>query len=800
MSIDSNLTARTKVAIALASLGYYLGAKIGFALTFHPHPVSTLWPPNSILLSALLLVPSRLWWLIILAALPAHLAAQLQGNVPPAMILCWFVSNSCEALIGAGLTRRLVGENLQFDSFRKVSVFLICATFTAPFVSSFIDSAFVILNHFGTEPYWSIWRMRFFSNVLATLTLVPVIVIWATTNIFMLRKLTIRQYVEAGILSVLLLFVTTNVFSQFRGLGTDSVLLYAPLPFLLWAAVRFGVGGVSTLILAVALIAIWQAIHGLGPFSTESAVDNALSIQLFLIVISIPLMYLAAVIQERKQTEKALRKNEERLHLALSAAKMGIWDWNMETDRGAWSDESRRILGIEDATMKISPETFLSRIYGEDRARVSGAIMQSTTDAGTYEVEFRVLQPDKTIRWVLGKGQVLYDNQGKAIRMVGVNIDITDRKLAESALKSSEERFSKAFRSSPDALVISRQSDGRIIEVNERWEIIFGYRREEVVGKNMSELGLFRLEEDPQILLKAPVSIRDLRMILRTKRNEFRHTVVARERLEVGGEACWITIIRDITDQLRAESEAKEQREQLAHLTRVSILGELSGALAHELNQPLTAILSNAQAAQRFLSQNPIDLKEVREILDDVISEDVRAGKVIQRLRALLRKGEAQFLPVDLNELTQEVLGLAHSELVKNHITVSTQFNPGLPQVSGDRVQLQQVLLNLIVNASDAMISTEPSERSLIVCSEPNEGEKVHLSISDLGTGILGDPNRVFEPFFTTKQHGLGLGLAICRSIVRSHGGNLWGQNNPDRGATFHIALPAISSNVQPSS
>src|SRR5436305_8434805 len=174
------------------SLAYFLGAKIGFALTLRPHPVSVLWPPNSILLAALLLTPIRIWWLILLAAFPAHLAAQLQSGVPPTMILCWFISNSCEALIGAGCIRYFIDRPVRFDRLRNVGIFCLFAAFLGPFLSSFVHAAFVAANHWGADSYWQVWRIRFSSNVLAALTLAPLIVTWGADGITWLGNIRAR--------------------------------------------------------------------------------------------------------------------------------------------------------------------------------------------------------------------------------------------------------------------------------------------------------------------------------------------------------------------------------------------------------------------------------------------------------------------------------------------------------------------------------------------------------------------------------------------------------------------------------
>ena len=255
-----------------------------------------------------------------------------------------------------------------------------------------------------------------------------------------------------------------------------------------------------------------------------------------------------------------------------------------------------------------------------------------------------------------------------------------------------------------------------------------------------------------------------------------------------------LSIVRDITGRKLAELESDAQRRQLAHLSRVATLGELSGALAHELSQPLTAVLTNAQAARHFLDRTPLDVEQVRAALDDIIRNDKRAGTVIDRLRAMLRGGETARQPVDLSEVVREVIDLAYGELTSRRVTVKSALTPTIPPVLGDRVQLQQVVLNLVLNACDAMNATHTSVRQLVLSTTADDGF-VELAVSDRGPGIPdGQLERVFEPFVTFREDGLGLGLSISRSIVTAHGGSIRAENNADGGATFRCLLPVASA------
>jgi len=656
---------RTVVTGLLVFAAYYLGAKIGFALTFRPHPVSVLWPPNSILLAALLLTPVRIWWVLLLAAFPAHLAAQLQSNVPPTMILCWFISNSCEALIGAGCVRYLIDRPVRFDRLRNVGIFCFFAAFLGPFLSSFLDAAFVVINHWGQDSYWQVWRIRFTSNVLTALTLVPFIVSWSAEGIAWLGKIRRSRFLEAGLLLLGLLSVNTIAFYKFAPTA-DSALLYLPLPFLIWAAVRFGSRGASAAICTVGFLAIWSAGHGYGPFSTRSAEENALSIQMFLIVMSVPLMLLAAVIEERSKGETTLREREERISLAAESADLAFWTINFERKESWMSDNGRAIFNFG-PDEPLSRELFLSRVHPEDRNAVDEAIESARASSQTFEFEYRLLRPDGETRWLISRGRYGYNDRGGIRELIGVAIDVTA--------------------------------------------------------------------------------------------------------------------------QVKANLQLRLQREEMAHLSRVSSMGELTASLAHELNQPLSAIASNAAAGRRFLTQGSPEPKMFEELLADVAADARRASDIIHGIHDFVRKREGTRRLVNLNEIIREVLRLLHSDLLGRATFVEKQLDPSLPSVDADPVQLQQVLLNLLMNSLEAMHLTSTEKRRILI-STKCEADSVVTSVRDYGSGLPEeDMDKVFTHFYSTKPNGMGMGLTIVRSIIEAHGGKL-GAENADEGARFFFSLP----------
>jgi len=363
-------------------------------------------------------------------------------------------------------------------------------------------------------------------------------------------------------------------------------------------------------------------------------------------------------------------------------------------------------------------------------------------------------------------------------------------------LRASEHRFRAVVETVPSAILLVN-AEGVITLANAQAETVFRRAREELVGQTVETLVPERFQPSHSGLRQGYAKDAKARMMgtgrelyaRRQDGSEIPVEVALNPMHTEAGLSVLVSIV-DITERRNVERGTARQRDELAHLSRVAMLGELSGSLAHELNQPLTAILSNAQAAQRYLAQSPPRVDKLAEILADIVKSDHRAGAVIQRLRSLLRKEDAQRHPLDVNEVVEESLRLVRSDLVNRQVVVSTELAEALPAVSGDRNQLQQVLLNLVINGCDAM-DGRPANGWLMVRTQRTASGNVEFSVADSGAGIpQSDLERIFEPFVTTKSHGLGLGLAICRSIVEAHGGRLWATNNADCGATLHCEFP----------
>jgi PAS domain S-box-containing protein len=551
----------------------------------------------------------------------------------------------------------LVGTRPTLGTVREVVVFCGAAVL-APLLSSFLDAGFVRLVGWRDADYWSLWHARVFSNMLASLTFVPICLTWGAGPQSQLRRIADGNLLEAATLLVGLLGASFVAFDSGTG---DPASIYLPIPFLLWAALRFGPQMTTTAFIVVAFPVIWGAGHGHGPFFEAASRSDALSIQLFLISICVPMLLLAAVIEERRR---------------------------------------------------------------------------------------------------------------------------------------AEELFSTAFRESPDAIAISRRSDGRILQANERWLDLLGYERDELARGLIAPLATHVDDAGRKVLSalerEGSRSGDDVEVTVSDRAGTERHTLVRISAIALGGEPCVMTIVRDITTQRQAELQAHEHRQQLIHLSRVASLGDFSGALAHELNQPLTAILANAQAALRYLSRDPPDLTELRSTLTDIADADKRAGALIHHLRLLMKRGDEQFAAVDLNEVIRDVLEFLHGEVVRRDVDVQVSLAQGLPAVNGDRVQLEQLVLNLVSNAAEAVEQQASGRRTLELRTAACPASKVQLLVTDSGPGIPAESmERVFEPFFTTKQRGLGLGLPISLKIARAHGGNIVAERGASGGAIFRVVLPA---------
>ena len=825
---------------ALVGVAYYVGALVGFALKFPSHSPSALWPPNSILLAALLLLPTRQWWVVLLGAFPAHLLVQLPSGVPVVMSLAFFLSNSCEALLGAFLIRRSIDGPLRFDGLKSAGVFVLAAVVVAPFLSSFLDAGFVTLIGWREESYWHVWRARLPSNALAALAIPPVIVLWANDGPAWLRRVSTRQRAEALITIGGLLAVSALVFA-WGGSRRDAApaLLFLPLPFLLWAAVRFGPPATSASLLILIFVSIWGAAKGLGPFAALSPMQNVLSLQMFLLAISVPLIFLAAVIEERRKKEESLRESEERFRTMADTAPVLIW--TTDADKlctyvsQTWLDLTGRIFEEE------LGNGWADDIHPSDRDARLEAYAHCFDQRSPFTLEYRVRRHDGEYRWLLDKGTPRFASDGTFLGYIGSATDITERKRVEERLRvqhtvaqilaeaaTIEEATPRILRAMGECLGwdvgalwrVDREAEAlhcvelwhkASIEVPEFERV----SREFTFVPGLGLPGRVWSSLEPEYI---PDVVPD--------ENFPRGPIAEREGLHaafgfpilLGGEVLGVieffsreirqpdqellNVLATIGSQIgqfierkRAEEALREAQAELGRVARLTTMGALTASIAHEINQPLGAVVNNASACVRWLAAQ--NLEEARRSAEMVIEDGHRAAEIIGRIRALAQKAPPEKNWLDLNDTVRDVIALARSELQGHRVLLRAELRGDLPPILGDRIQLQQVLLNLMMNAIEAMSGVGEGQRELVVRSARDESKSVLVAVQDSGPGP--DPKsleRLFDAFYTTKAHGLGLGLSISRRIIEAHGGRLWATANAPRGAIFQFTLPVGEARV----
>jgi PAS domain S-box-containing protein len=780
--------------IGLLTLVYFAAGKLGLMLASLHASASPVWPPAGIALAALLLLGYRAWPAIFVGAFLVNVTTA--GNV--ATSLGVGSGNTLEALCGAWLVNRFVGGTTAFDRPQRVFKFALAAMVATIISPAFGVTSLALAGFADWTNYGAIWLTWWLGDITGDLLIAPLIILWSIAS---KRRWNRREAVEVGVLLLLLFVLGEAVFGGWLTISAkDYPIAFICGAIVIWTAFRFTQRETATGIFILSAIAIWGTLRGFGPFVGETENQSLLALQFWTAVLTITAMALSAGMAERRRADEAVRESEARINLAANAANLGLWVWNVRDDELWVTEKWRKLFGFA----KSEPVNFsqlVQRVHPEDRERMKRRVQHMLEHVGVdRESEYRIILPDGSTRWIAGYGGVGLDEHGKPTRARGVSRDITERKIAEEELRETQQRMELAASAAELGMWMWDIVHDEIW-ITDKGRALFGFTPSEKLDFDRFRNRLH--PEDRESVLKAVESS------LRTGaeyRSEYRAVlpngqirwIAGRGHVEFNGDGQPVRMrgaALDITRRKQAELEAACHRNAMAHLSRVTMLGELSGSLAHELNQPLAAILSNAQAAQQFLKEDVFDVNELRQILAEIVAEDKRAGEVIRHVRLLFRKGELG-QPVgnlDINDVVQDVLKLMRNDLANQGVIVQTDLAENLPVVQGDRVQLQQVLLNLMLNGCEAMIDCDSSERQLLITSGMENGA-VHVSVTDRGGRIPEETmERVFEPFFTTKADGMGLGLSVCHTIIEAHQGKICVRNNAEGGATFHFSLPALS-------
>ena len=762
------------IAALLAAVAYYVTARVGFFFALQPGPVSTLWMPNSILLATLLLVPRRSWWIVIVAVLPAHVASELQSGLPLPISLALFVSNSAQALIGAIGISYFVRDRLRFDRFRDLIVFVVFGAFLAPFLSSFLD-----VGTWRYASYWEIWRIRFLSNVLAAITLIPVIVTWADADLKSALKAPLRRWVEVALLTLGLLGVGIAVFVSHQLVPEKTPwLLYCPLVFLLWATVRFGPLGASTAVLVVMLLAIFGATHGQGPFVESSSAYNALSIQGFLIVIALPLLALAGVIDERRSAEDSSRRNEERLAMAMNAAQMGTWEWNIQDDTAKWSDETKRIFGFSPDDPEATNEEFYQLVHPDDRLFVEQAINRAVSEGTPYEAEFRIIHPDGSVRWVRGRGKVLLDDAGRPASMIGLNADITERKNAEAALLESNERNRAILRALPDMMFLQTR-EGTYLDFYARDHSQLLLPGEVFLGQNVRDvlppdLAAQVMDCVSRLNGKDETQVMEYSLKLGDQEKHYEARLVTAEGDHI------LSIIRDVTETRRAGDALRQSEERLLQSNRQirALAARLMRAqdsertrIAHLLHDDVSQNIAALGVALSRLKRKLTDRRP--EVVDELDGLGQQTNEITTQLRRLSHQLQPEVLEhlglvATLESQAEE---FSHEEKIKVSFKAEIKPDPIPLDIS---VCLYRVTLEALRNVS------RHSGANSVNITLREDNNFLTLEVSDPGCG--------FDVEKAKRESGIG--LASAEERVKLLQGTFEIRSKPAAGTTLIARVP----------
>jgi PAS domain S-box-containing protein len=506
-----------------------------------------------------------------------------------------------------------------------------------------------------------------------------------------------------------------------------------------------------------------------------------------------------ADLTERKQADEALRRSEAFLAKGQKLSQTGTFSWDFATEKFMWSDELYRIYEFEPGS-QVTFDKIATRYHPEDKAIIAGVAEQARLGVMSFDYAHRLLMPNGSIKHihVVAHGS---RNEAGRIEYFGAVQDETQRSLADEARRLSEGRWKRIVDNSAIGIAVA-DLEGRFEIANAAFQKLIGFTEEELREMNFIDIteSQFR-EHNSGLTLELLRGKRDQFNIEKQYRCKDGRVVWARNNVSLlpgpdGTPRNIMAIVEDISSRKAAEGSLRVTQARLARAAELATAAELSASIAHEINQPLSGIITNTNTCLRMLSADPPNVDGARETARRTLRDGNRASEIVTRLRALFDKKQPMLEMIDLNEAAQEVIALLSNGLQANHVVLRTDFTGDLSPVKGDRVQLQQVILNLIQNAIDSMTTVDDRIRQLQVETKRDEDDRVRLAVKDTGIGFASDAvERVFDSFYTTKGNGMGIGLAISRSIIEGHEGRLWVETNDGPGVTFSFSIPGSSKN-----
>jgi PAS domain S-box-containing protein len=752
----------------LVALICAVSTEIGFAIKFPPYYISPLWPTGAILFSVLVVAPIRHWWLYILAAYFTSVLRDASAGFPAAATL-FIIAGIGEFLIAAVGVRQFANGIQAFESLRGKLIYILVAVLFAPFVSAFV-AAFAG----ATGNYWFYWRSWFLAEALAYLTLAPAIL----TSIDAARSaqwnVSPARALEAGLIGCALVGICLRVFDwPLAGEGNIPALVYLPLPLLLWSAVRFGPLGANFSLLTITCLSIFGAVRGYGPFTTSSPAENVLALQLFLATISIPIMFLAALIQEGREKTRVLGESEARFRSLADSAPVLIW--MSGPDKGCtyfskgWLDFTGRTLAQD---LGIG---WTENVHPEDLVRCLAIYEIAFNARRAFSMEYRLRRHDGQFRWVWDRGIPRVAPDGAFFGYIGCVDDINERKRIEQALQTSESRYRALFENANDAIFLETEDDD-IVEVNERACELLGYSREELLAMKVPDL------QAPEVKGQVGTVIKD--EMTKHREDPFEAVEIHRDgtripveisnsAIEDNGRRLVLSIVRDVTQRHRAEEGLRQSQRELQSLSGQLLQAQETERrrIARELHDDLNQNLALLSVELDLLGQKqPGSLDQLRLSTQELSARVKQLSSVVHNLSHQLHPAKLEQLG-----LVAAIRGLC-KELSQSY-GLAIEFTPdeALPQIPIDVAlclyRIAQEALQNVVKHSGA----RRAELRLFV----TEG-RVGLQVTDDGTG--------FDPSVVNAKEGLG--LVSMRERLRSLDGEIAIARGPMGGTQIDVKVP----------
>ncbi|WP_413993703.1 MASE1 domain-containing protein [Labrys okinawensis] len=788
------------LALGLFLAAYVLGCGFAQSLAIVPGTGISIWPPSGLFIAVLLLAPRYSWpWWVLGGCLAELFSNFLWFHSPLAAAILIYVGNALEAAAGAWLVKRTCRSPVRLETLQEVLAFVALAGGIAPVVSATIGSATLAWFGMQSQTFTAAWPLWWIGDATGVLIVAPLALVvfqnWRSKS-----QLSVARWVEACVLGLI-----------FLGVAALSLSGYLPFAFiimppLLWAAARFEFRGAAVALTLLALITALFTISGASQFvgAPHSERHTQIMLQLFLAISAFSALIVAAISRQHQLAVLTLRESERALQQMLDALPIRIWS---ATPTGGplyfnkrYQDHFRALVPNFEPLEEPDIEKLAQElIHPEDAPEVQRTLRKCFETGNASVMRFRWREKDGAYRWAECRVEPRHDDDGAVAQWYGVSIDIDDEMRAQEALRERERELSLLVDMVPSNLW-RVAPDGETTLANRHMADFLGMNLED---KRQLEVMFNTIFHPDDMQAVWDVFGRCLRtgerfaMKYRLRRADGVYRWMSGRadpmRDESGRIVQWFGLCHDIDDQVHAEEALRRASDQLAQATRAASLAELSASIAHEVNQPLAAIVANSHACHRWLSAEPPNLERAKITAERITRDANSAADVVSRIRALFRRTPQARSPEEVSHVIGEVCRLMADEIATRSIRIETDLAQDLPAVALDRVQVQQVLANLIRNGMEAMDAVVDGSRMLQIRACRDGPDAIRVEVRDSGTGFK-DAERLFQPFFTTKQQGMGMGLAICRSIIEAHGGRLWMANNETRGATVAFTLPLVAS------